>query len=218
MPPLAAVDSVVCMGASIGMAVGVWKRRAASDFAQDDRRRDRRFSTFIHSGITGLVDVVYNQGHLHRASCVDNSTTGMTGHQHNPTTGFNVRGEIAPQLDRGQAAVRPSACRRVRVVDPFDMKASWSRPSREECRQGRCRPSSSPAAPARCSSRTRPSALRDQHGQVQKMRHVHEDRLPGHHQGGKTVRCRSIHRFAPAAACARRCAISARSKEASVNA
>lgn len=118
MPPLAAVDSVVCMGASIGMALGLEKARGR-DFAKKTVAVIGD-STFVHSGITGLVDMVYNQGHS-TVIIVDNSTTGMTGHQPNPTTGFNVRGEIAPQLDvvkLCEAIGVPS----VRVVDPFDMK------------------------------------------------------------------------------------------------
>lgn len=118
MPPLAAVDSVVCMGASIGMALGLEKARGR-DFAEKTVAVIGD-STFVHSGITGLVDMVYNQGHS-TVIIVDNSTTGMTGHQPNPTTGFNVRGEIAPQLDvvkLCEAIGVPS----VRVVDPFNMK------------------------------------------------------------------------------------------------
>ena len=118
MPPLAAVDSVVCMGASIGMALGLEKARGR-DFAKKTVAVIGD-STFVHSGITGLVDMVYNQGHS-TVIIVDNSTTGMTGHQPNPTTGFNVRGEIAPQLDvvkLCEAIGVPS----VRVVDPFNMK------------------------------------------------------------------------------------------------
>ena len=118
MPPLTAVDSVVCMGASIGMALGLEKARGR-DFAKKTVAVIGD-STFVHSGITGLVDMVYNQGHS-TVIIVDNSTTGMTGHQPNPTTGFNVRGEIAPQLDvvkLCEAIGVPS----VRVVDPFNMK------------------------------------------------------------------------------------------------
>ena len=118
MPPLTAVDSVVCMGASIGMALGLEKARGR-DFAKKTVAVIGD-STFVHSGITGLVDMVYNQGHS-TVIIVDNSTTGMTGHQPNPTTGFNVRGEIAPQLDvvkLCEAIGVPS----VRVVDPFNMR------------------------------------------------------------------------------------------------
>lgn len=118
MPPLAAVDSVVCMGASIGMALGLEKARG-QEFAKKTVAVIGD-STFVHSGITGLVDMVYNQGHA-TVIIVDNSTTGMTGHQPNPTTGYNVRGEIAPQLGVVKLC-EAIGVKSVRVVDPFDMK------------------------------------------------------------------------------------------------
>ncbi len=117
MAPLSAVDSVVCMGASIGMALGMEKARGIEQAKKTVAVIGD--STFVHSGITGLVDMVYNQGHS-TVIIVDNSTTGMTGHQPNPTTGFSIRGEIAPQLDvvkLCEAIGVPS----VTVVDPFDM-------------------------------------------------------------------------------------------------
>ena len=119
MAPLNAVDSVVCMGASIGMALGMEKARGIKQAKKTVAVIGD--STFVHSGITGLVDMVYNQGHS-TVIIVDNSTTGMTGHQPNPTTGFSIRGEIAPQLDvvkLCEAIGVPS----VTVVDPFDMAA-----------------------------------------------------------------------------------------------
>lgn len=128
MPPLAAVDSVVCMGASIGMALGLEKARGR-DFARKTVAVIGD-STFVHSGITGLVDLVYNQGNA-TVVIVDNSTTGMTGHQPNPTTGFNVRGEIAPQLDV-VALCKAIGVPSVRVVDPFDMK-DLEATLKEEC-------------------------------------------------------------------------------------
>lgn len=118
MPPLSAVDSVVCMGASIGMALGLEKARGR-EFSKKTVAVIGD-STFVHSGITGLIDMVYNQGNG-TVIIVDNSTTGMTGHQPNPTTGFNVRGEIAPQLDV-VALCKAIGVPSVRVVDPFNMK------------------------------------------------------------------------------------------------
>ena len=118
LPPIESMDATLCMGASIGMALGLEKARGR-DFAKKTVAVIGD-STFVHSGITGLVAMVYNQGHS-TVIIVDNSTTGMTGHQPNPTTGFNVRGEIAPQLDvvkLCEAIGVPS----VRVVDPFNMK------------------------------------------------------------------------------------------------
>ncbi len=119
LPPLSAVDSVVCMGASIGMAMGLEKARG-EDFAKKTVAVIGD-STFVHSGITGLVNVVYNQGHS-TVIIADNSTTGMTGHQPNPTTGFNIHLGPAPQLSLEklcEAIGVPS----VRVVDPYDLKA-----------------------------------------------------------------------------------------------
>ena len=106
------------MGASIGMAMGLEKARGR-EFAKKTVAVIGD-STFVHSGITGLINVVYNQSHA-TVIVADNSTTGMTGHQPNPTTGQNIRGEVAPQLNLEklcEAIGVPS----VRVVDPFKMK------------------------------------------------------------------------------------------------
>lgn len=119
MPPLSSVDTVVCMGASIGMAMGLEKARGR-EFAKNTVAVIGD-STFVHSGITGLVNVVYNQSNA-TVIVVDNSTTGMTGHQPNPTTGFSIRGEIAPQLDL-EKLCDAIGVKSVKVVDPFNMKA-----------------------------------------------------------------------------------------------
>ncbi len=118
LPPLSAVDSVVCMGASIGMALGYEKALFASEGCKQSTKTVAVIgdSTFVHSGITGLIDVVYNGGHS-TVIIADNSTTGMTGHQPNPTTGFDIHFEAAPKLSLEklcQAIGVPS----VRVVDP----------------------------------------------------------------------------------------------------
>lgn len=118
LPPLSAVDSVVCMGASIGMALGLEKARG-TEFGRKTVAVIGD-STFIHSGITGLIDVVYNRGYS-TVIIADNSTTGMTGHQPNPTTGFDIKGQPAPQLNIEklcEAIGVPS----VRVVDPYNRK------------------------------------------------------------------------------------------------
>lgn len=211
MPPLNAVDSVVCMGASIGMALGLEKARGR-DFAKHTVAVIGD-STFVHSGITGLVDVVYNQGNS-TVIIVDNSTTGMTGHQPNPTTGQNVRGEIAPQLDvvkLCQAIGVPS----VRVVDPFDMKL-FEQVLREEC--GKDGPSVVIARrPCALLIQEEGRALHDRRRGLPPLRHVPAHRLPGACQGRGWLGVPSTRRCAPAAACARRCATSARSKEARGN-
>lgn len=118
LPPLNSVDTSVCMGASIGMALGMEKARGG-DFAKKlvavigD-------STFIHSGITGLIDVVYNKG-ISTVVILDNSTTGMTGHQDNPATGKTLKGEPAPVLNLVQL-VKAIGIKNVQVVDPFDLE------------------------------------------------------------------------------------------------
>ena len=117
--PHQAMDACVCMGASIGMAHGMEKARGKA-FAKNvigiigD-------STFIHSGITGLIDVVYNKG-TSTILIADNSTTGMTGHQQHPATGKTLKGEPTYAIDI------PALCKaigvpNVVVVDAYDMKA-----------------------------------------------------------------------------------------------
>lgn len=118
LPPLNAVDSVVCMGASIGMALGAEK--ALGREAAKKTVAVIGDSTFVHSGITGLADVVYNHGTA-TVIIADNSTTGMTGHQPNPTTGFDIKGQAAPQLNL-EALCKALGVPSVRVIDPYDLK------------------------------------------------------------------------------------------------
>ena len=77
-------------------------------------------STFMHSGITGLVNVAYNESNA-TIIIVDNSITGMTGHQQNPTTGMNLKGDPCTKIDL-ETLCRAVGIRRVRVVDPYDLK------------------------------------------------------------------------------------------------
>ena len=118
-PPLSSIDTTICMGASIGAALGMAKARGP-EFAKKlvSVIGD---STFIHSGITGLIDVVYNKG-INTVIILDNSITGMTGHQDNPTTGKTIRGEATRQVDL-ELLAKAVGIDRVRVVDPFDVKA-----------------------------------------------------------------------------------------------
>lgn len=115
LPPTEAMDACVCMGASIGMLHGMEKARGP-EFA-GKAVAVIGDSTFIHSGITGLTDLVYNKS---RGTVIilDNNTTGMTGHQHHPGTGFDLRGEPTNRLDLVQVA-KAVGIRRVKVVDPF---------------------------------------------------------------------------------------------------
>lgn len=117
LAPLDAVDTCVCMGASIGIAHGMEKARG-----NDSARKTVAVigdSTFIHSGITGLIDVVYNKG-TSTVIILDNSITGMTGHQDNPTTGFTIKGEPTRQVDLVKLC-QAVGVERVRVCDPFEL-------------------------------------------------------------------------------------------------
>lgn len=125
-PPLAAMDTCVCMGASIGEAHGAVKALAQAR-ADGLDVKEHRFvaaigdSTFIHSGITGLVDMVYNRGRG-VVLVLDNRTTGMTGHQPHPATGRTLQGEETHKLDLEQLA-RAVGAGFVATVDAYDMKA-----------------------------------------------------------------------------------------------
>ncbi len=116
--PLAAVDSVICMGASVSGIHGFTKSQqgAAADHKTVAVIGD---STFMHSGITGLVNMAYNESNS-TVIIVDNSITGMTGHQQNPTTGFNLKGDPCAKIDL-ESLCRAVGIRRVRVVDPYDL-------------------------------------------------------------------------------------------------
>ncbi len=118
-PPLNAVDITLCMGASISGLHGMNKARGA-DFAKKSIAVIGD-STFIHSGITGLINAVYNQSPT-TVVISDNSTTGMTGHQQNPATGLTLKNEPAPVLDL-EAVCRAVGVKRVNVIDPYDLKA-----------------------------------------------------------------------------------------------
>lgn len=118
LSPTESIDTCVCMGASIGMAHGMEKARG-----REFGRRTVAIlgdSTFIHSGITGLIDIVYNKG-CSTVIILDNSITGMTGHQHNPTTGFTIKGEPTRQVDL-ELLAKAVGIDRVRIADPFDLK------------------------------------------------------------------------------------------------
>ncbi len=116
--PLAAVDSVICMGASVSGAHGFTK--ALEGKADGNTVAVIGDSTFMHSGITGLVNVAYNESNA-TIIIVDNSITGMTGHQQNPTTGVNLKGDPCTKIDL-ETLCRAVGIRRVRVVDPYDLK------------------------------------------------------------------------------------------------
>ncbi len=116
--PLGAVDTTICMGASVSAAHGMAKARGA----EFNKKLVSVIgdSTFMHSGITGLVDIVYNKGN-NTVIILDNSITGMTGHQDNPTTGYTIRGEETKQVNL-VALCRAVGIEHVTVCDPFDIK------------------------------------------------------------------------------------------------
>ena len=116
--PLQAVDSVICMGASVSGIHGFSKsQNGAADNKTVAVIGD---STFMHSGITGLVNMAYNESNA-TVIIVDNSITGMTGHQQNPTTGFNLKGDPCAKIDL-ETLCRSVGIKRVRVIDPYDLK------------------------------------------------------------------------------------------------
>ena len=116
--PLASVDTTICMGASVSAAHGMAKARG--------KEFNKKLvsvigdSTFMHSGITGLVDIVYNKG-ANTVIILDNSITGMTGHQDNPTTGYTIRGEETKQVNL-ITLCKAIGVENVVVCDPFNLK------------------------------------------------------------------------------------------------
>ncbi len=119
VPPLNALDSTLCMGASISGLHGF--NRARGEEAEKKSVAVIGDSTFMHSGMTGLVNVAYNATNS-TVIILDNSITGMTGHQQNPTTGYNIKGDPAAKVDL-EALCKALGITRVRVVDPYDLKA-----------------------------------------------------------------------------------------------
>ena len=122
LPPLSAIESCVCMGASIGMAHGMDKA-----MGQDISGKMVAVigdSTFFHSGITGLIDVVYNSG-CSTVLILDNRTTGMTGHQNHPGTGKDIKGNAAPMIAI-EALARSIGVSDIQTVDPFDIEGTMA--------------------------------------------------------------------------------------------
>lgn len=116
--PLFAIDTTICMGASISGLHGFNKARG-----EDAEKKSVAVigdSTFMHSGITGLVNIAYN-GSNSTVIILDNSITGMTGHQQNPTTGYNIKGDPAGKVCL-EDLVKAVGINRVRVVDPYNLK------------------------------------------------------------------------------------------------
>lgn len=117
LPPLEAMDSCICMGASIGSALGMVKAHPEMQNKVVSVIGD---STFFHSGITGLLDAAYNKGAT-TTIILDNSTTAMTGHQDHPATGKTLSKEPTNQVDL-PALVKALGINRVTIVDAFDIE------------------------------------------------------------------------------------------------
>ncbi len=117
--PLAAIEMTLCMGASISATHGF--NKALGSESEGKTVAVIGDSTFMHSGMTGLANIAYNQSNS-TVIILDNSITGMTGHQQNPTTGYNIKGDPAGKIDL-EALCRAMGFNRVRVVDPYDLTA-----------------------------------------------------------------------------------------------
>ena len=117
--PLSAMDMTLCMGGSISAIHGF--NKALGEESEGKTVAVIGDSTFMHSGMTGLANIAYNQSNS-TVIILDNSITGMTGHQQNPTTGYNIKGDPAGKIDLEQLC-RAMGFQRVRVVDPYDLKA-----------------------------------------------------------------------------------------------
>lgn len=116
--PLNAIDTTICMGASVSGLHGFVK-------AGDEECAGKTVavigdSTFIHSGVTGLINIAYNESNS-TVIILDNSITGMTGHQQNPTTGYNLKGDPCTKIDL-ESLCHAVGIKRVKVVDPYDME------------------------------------------------------------------------------------------------
>jgi len=116
--PLFALDSTLCMGASVSGLHGF--NKAGGKESEQKTVCVIGDSTFMHSGMTGLVNIAYNASNS-TVIILDNSITGMTGHQQNPTTGYNIKGDPAAAVNLEELC-HAIGIKRVRVVDPYDMK------------------------------------------------------------------------------------------------
>ena len=117
LAPLSALDTTLCMGASISSLHGFNIARGA-----DSAKTTVAVigdSTFMHSGITGLVNIVYNNG-ISTVLILDNSITGMTGHQENPTTGKTLKRTLAPAVSI-EKMCEAAGVKRIRVIDPYEL-------------------------------------------------------------------------------------------------
>jgi len=119
LPPLSAMDSCVCMGASVGIAHGMAKALGAE--AKGKIVSVIGDSTFIHTGLSGLINTVYNNSSS-LLIILDNRITAMTGQQNNPASGCNIKGEAANAINL-EALCKAVGVKFVKVVNPHDIKA-----------------------------------------------------------------------------------------------
>ena len=117
--PLNAMEMTLCMGASVSAVHGF--NKALGEEGEKKTVAVIGDSTFMHSGMTGLANIAYNQSNS-TVIILDNSITGMTGHQQNPTTGYNIKGDPAGKIDL-ESLCRSMGFERVAVVDPYDLNA-----------------------------------------------------------------------------------------------
>ncbi len=115
--PLAAMDWTICMGASVSALHGF--NKVLGESAEQKSVAVIGDSTFMHSGVTGLVNISYNASNT-TVIILDNSITGMTGHQQNPTTGMNLKGDPAAKVCL-EDLCRAVGIKRVRVADPYNL-------------------------------------------------------------------------------------------------
>jgi indolepyruvate ferredoxin oxidoreductase, alpha subunit len=132
LKPLEGLHSCICMGASIGMAHGMSK--ALKEKGKGKVVGVIGDSTFIHSGITSLLNMVYNKSNAVIIIC-DNSTTAMTGMQEHPATGYTLQGEETKKLDL-KVLVSALGIDNIRVVDPYDLQATRSAIREELAKDG----------------------------------------------------------------------------------
>ncbi len=116
--PLSAIEMTLCMGASISATHGF--NKALGSESENKTVAVIGDSTFMHSGMTGLANIAYNQSNS-TVIILDNSITGMTGHQQNPTTGYNIKGDPAGKIDL-EKLCRAMGIEHVRVIDPYNLQ------------------------------------------------------------------------------------------------
>lgn len=135
LPPLESIDTTLCMGAGISMAHGTAKAMEAA--AMEDKRPVFAVigdSTFFHSGMTSLLNVLYNRSNI-TVIILDNRITAMTGGQENPGTGKTLQNSDTPKVDI-LALVKAMGADRVREIDPFDIEGTLSALKEEAAHQG----------------------------------------------------------------------------------